>query len=71
MVDLFVCREIGERASFREDRSGHGGMLNSLSLSLCAHVCLFLCLCVCACVCVRASSSESLFNNYGFRLDIL
>ena len=43
VVDLFVCREVGEGASFREDWSGNGGMI---SLSLSARGCF--CVCVCA-----------------------
>lgn len=51
VVDLFVCREVGEGASFREDWSGNGGMI-SLSLwarvfvvvSVCAHFCFCMCL---------------------------
>ena len=65
VVDLFVCREVGEGASFREDWSGNGGMI-----SLSEHACLLLCLCVRTFVFVCASISKSLFNNYSFLLYI-
>ena len=65
VVDLFVCREVGEGASFREDWSGNGGMI-----SLSERACLLLCLCVRTFVFVCDSISKSLFNNYSFLLYI-
>ena len=65
VVDLFVCREVGEGASFREDWSGNGGMI-----SLSERACSLLCLCVRTFVFVCASISKSLFNNYSFLLYI-